>query len=104
DGVPQAGVRGCLLRRLRPVGFDVGDVPLPHALHPGRARLLALAGWAPLPAALTDFVLRRPDRRSPLDAGSAADAAGRRHGARRRRAAADGWPERELGVDASDSG
>ena len=58
DAVPQARVRRRLDRGLRAVGVDVRDVPVPHALHPERARLLAAARPALrfLPMTLLSFI------------------------------------------------
>ena len=61
--VPQAGLHRRLDRRLRALGGDVRDVPLPDPLHAGRARLLAAGGRAALPAA--DACSRSSSPRSP---------------------------------------
>ena len=82
--VPEAVVRRRLDRRLRALGRDVRDVPLPHPLHPGRARLLAAPGGAALPAADPALVLRRPDRRPDAQPVPRAGADGHRPDAGRR--------------------
>ncbi len=64
--VPQAGLQRRLRRRLRPLGGDVRDVPLPDHLHAGGARLLAAGGGAALPAADGALVRRLADRRLAL--------------------------------------
>ena len=67
--VPQARVRRRLDRRLRAVGVDVLDVPLPDALHPEHPRLLAARVRPALPAGHAALVHRRADlgqaRRAP---------------------------------------
>ena len=59
--LPQAVVHRRADRRVHDLVLDVRDVPLPDALHPGAAALLADPGGASLPAALAALV-RRPRR------------------------------------------
>ena len=80
--LPQARLQRRQRRRLRPLGRDVRALPLPDHLPAGRARLLAAAGRAALPAAQPDLLRRRPDRRQPLPAGSRPGPARRRDWAR----------------------
>ena len=63
DAVPPARVHRREHRRLRALGLDLRDVPVPDALHPGRARLQPAAGRPALPADHAAVVLRRADRR-----------------------------------------
>ena len=42
--VPKARLRRCLSRGVRALRLDVRDVPVHHAVHPGRARVLAARG------------------------------------------------------------
>ena len=69
--VLQARLRGRLDRRLRAVGVDVLDVPLPHALHPEHPRLHAARVGPALPARDAALVPDRADlgqvRRAPRD-------------------------------------
>ncbi len=97
-------VRRRVARRLRAVGVDVLALPLPHALHPERARLLAVRRRPALPADDRAAVLRLADLRQADRAHARPDHP--RHGARadRRVARADGRPERELGLFASARG
>ena len=83
--LPQADVHRRADRRVRDLVGDVRAVPLPDALPPERARLLAAPGGPALPAALARLVRRRADRGTPLDAHPGA------HPARRR-------PRRSIGV------
>ena len=53
-----------LARRLRDLGVDVLGLPLPHALPPERAGLLAAGGGPALPPALGPVLLRGADRRA----------------------------------------
>ena len=92
DAVPQARVRRRVDRRVRAVGVDVRDVPLPDALHPEHPRLLAARGRPALPADHAAVVRRRADLRQARRAPRRALVPRRRARARRRRAAADARP------------
>ena len=64
--VPQPRLQRRLRGRLRALGRDVRDVPLPDDLHAGRPRLLAARGRAAVPAADVPLVHRLADRRHAL--------------------------------------
>ena len=64
--VPQTRLQRGLGGRLRALGRDVRDVPLPDHLHAGRARLLAAGGGPALPAADRARLHRRADLRGAL--------------------------------------
>ena len=98
--LPQAVVHRRADRRVHDLVLDVRDVPLPDALPPEAAALLADPGRASLPAALADLVRRRADRGTAVDAHSRAHPLRRRHVARRRRAPADARAHAVVGLDA----
>src|SRR5207237_8903587 len=68
---------------------DVLSVPLPDAVSPERARLLADPGGLAVPAPVVARIRDGADRRQALCAGAGAAPDRRRDGARRRRTAAD---------------
>ena len=87
--VPRRVLRRGLDRRLGALGQHVRDVPLPHALHPGRPRVRAARGGRAVPAGHPALVLRRPDRGQAVEADSGPRPDGHRAHARRRRALPD---------------
>ena len=79
--VPQADLRRGVHRRLRPVGLDVLDVPVPDALPAERARVVAVPGRRALPAALAAVLRRRAARGAAVGAGADPRPHRGRHGA-----------------------
>ena len=76
-------------RGVHPLQLDLRDVPLPHPVHPGRARVRRPAGRPALPADHDALLHRRPDRRAADRARADAPAARRGPRAGERRAAGD---------------
>ena len=97
--VPQADVQRRRDRRVRDVGIDVRDVPVPDALPADDPRPLAAADRPAVPALHRPVVLRRGDLGQPVDARPGPLPAQRRPAARRHRPAADARPERLLALD-----
>ncbi len=77
---------GANIGRVRDLGLDLLDVPVPDAVHPGRARLQPAAGGPALPADHAAVVLRRARRGPPERARARAAAARGRPGCWSRRA------------------
>ncbi len=87
--VPKARLRRCVGGRVDALRLDVRDVPVPDAVHTGRARIRAARGGREVPAADAALLLRRPRRRQALGPDTGAGLARRGPRAGRRGAASD---------------
>jgi hypothetical protein len=101
--LPQAGLHRREHRRLQRVGLDLRDVPVSHALYPGRARLHRAPGRPALPADHAVVIRRRPDRGAPQRTHAGALPARRRTLACQRWAARHDRDRLHLRLDHADS-